>query len=159
MQHTLSVLVENKSGVLARVAGLFSGRGFNIQSLTVCQTEDEAMSRMTIVVNGDDAVLEQVSKQLNKLIDVIKVHDLHPNTFVETQLILVNVNCSSKERSEILQIVDIFNGKIVDVTAKSIIFEATGSGEKIESLVNLLSPFGIREMARTGSVALHKGLQ
>jgi acetolactate synthase-1/3 small subunit len=159
VQHTLSVLVENKSGVLARVAGLFSGRGFNIQSLTVCQTEDEAMSRMTIVVNGDDAVLEQVSKQLNKLIDVIKVHDLHPNTFVETQLILVNVNCSSKERSEILQIVDIFNGKIVDVTSKSIIFEATGSGEKIESLVNLLSPFGIREMARTGSVALHKGLQ
>lgn len=159
MQHTLSVLVENKSGVLARVAGLFSGRGFNISSLTVGETQDPTVSRMTIVVQGDDAVLEQVSKQLNKLIDVIKVQDLKGNTFVETQLVVIKIHCTSKERAEIIQIVDIFNGKILDVSAKSMILEVTGTGDKIESLIDLLGPFGIKEMARTGSVALAKALE
>lgn len=154
MQHTLSVLVENKSGVLARIAGLFSGRGFNIDSLSVGKTQDPSVSRMTIVVNGDDAVLEQVSKQLNRLIDVIKVLDLAENQFVETELILCKIHCNSKNRSEIIQIIDIFNGKILNVNEKTIIVEATGHGEKIQSLINLLKPFGIKEMATTGRVAL-----
>jgi len=157
VKHTLSVLVENKFGVLARVAGLFSGRGFNIDSLTVGETQDSSISRMTIVVHGDDAVLEQVTKQLNKLIDVIKVQDFQEKSYVETELALIKVYASSKNRSEILQIVDIFDGKIMDVTEKSVIIEITGACEKIDSLVNLLRPFGIKEMARTGKVALSKG--
>ena len=157
MQHTLSVLVENKFGVLSRIAGLFSGRGFNIKSLSVGETQDPTISRMTIVVDGDDAVLEQVNKQLNKLIDVIKVQDFANKTFVETELVLLKLHCNSKNRSEIIQIVDIFNGKIMDVTEKSIIIEATGSSDKIQSFINLLKPFGIKEMATTGRVALMQG--
>jgi len=157
VQHTLSVLVENKFGVLSRIAGLFSGRGFNINSLSVGETQDPTISRMTIVVDGDDAVLEQVNKQLNKLIDVIKVQDFAKKTFVETELVLLKLHCNSKNRSEIIQIVDIYNGKIMDVTEKSIIIEATGHGEKMQSFINLLKPFGIKEMATTGRVALMHG--
>lgn len=157
VKHTLSVLVENKFGVLARVAGLFSGRGFNIDSLTVGETQDSSISRMTIVVHGDDAVLEQVTKQLNKLIDVIKVQDFQDKYYVGTELALIKVYASSKNRSEILQIVDIFDGKIMDVTEKSAIIEITGISDKIDSFINLLRPFGIKEMARTGKVAIAKG--
>ena len=156
MKHTLSVLVENKSGVLARIAGLFSGRGFNIDSLTVGITHDPEISRMTIVVTGDDSVLEQVNKQLNKLIDIIKVQDFPSGSYVGTELVLAKVYASSKNRSEIIQIVDIFEGKIRDVSEKSMIIEATGETEKIESLISLLTPFGIKEIARTGKAALSK---
>jgi acetolactate synthase-1/3 small subunit len=157
VKHTVSVLVENKSGVLARVAGLFSGRGFNIDSLTVGETQDPSMSRMTIVVNGDDAVLEQVNKQLNKLIDVVKVQDFKTASFVEAELVVMKLHSNSKTRSEIVQIADIFHGKILDVTDKNIIIEATGTTDKVDSLINLLRPYGIKEMARTGKVALAKG--
>lgn len=157
MKHTVSVLVENKAGVLARVAGLFSGRGFNINSLTVGETQDPTMSRMTIVVSGDDSVLEQVNKQLNKLIDVIKVQDFKTGTFAESELIVLKVHASAKTRSEILQIVDIFQGKILDVTEKNVIIEATGTTDKLDSFISLIKPYGIKEMARTGKVALAKG--
>ncbi len=157
MKHTVSVLVENKAGVLARVAGLFSGRGFNISSLTVGETQDPTMSRMTIVVKGDDAVLEQVNKQLNKLIDVVKVQDFKTETFVDSELIMLKLHASSKNRAEIIQIVDIFHGKILDVTDKNVIVEATGPTEKVDSFLNLMRPYGIKEMARTGKVALSRG--
>ncbi|WP_406657780.1 acetolactate synthase small subunit [Methanolobus sp. ZRKC2] len=157
MRHTLSVLVENKYGVLSRVAGMFSRRGYNIDSLTVGVTEDPTISRMTIVVKGDDEVLEQVTKQLNKLIDVIRVTDLKSEETVERELALFKVNSDVTTRSEIMQIADIFRARIIDVAPRSMVIEVTGDETKIEAIEQLLRPFGIREMVRTGKVALRRG--
>ncbi len=157
MRHTLSVLVENRHGVLARVAGMFARRGYNIDSLTVGVTEDATISRMTIVVRGDDEVLEQVTKQLNKLIDVIRVSDLKAEDTVEREMALFKVNSDVNNRSEIMQIVDIFRARIIDVAPRSMIVEVTGDETKIEAIEQLLRPFGIKEMVRTGKVALRRG--
>ena len=157
MKHTLAVLVENKSGVLSRVAGLFSRRGYNIDSLAVGVTEDPTVSRMTIVVHGDDQVLEQVTKQLNKLIDVIRITDLSSEESVERELALIKVAADANSRSEIFQIVDIFRAGIVDVATKSVTIEVTGKSDKIVAIEQLLRPFGIKEMVRTGKIALSRG--
>ncbi|MEA1984899.1 MAG: acetolactate synthase small subunit [Euryarchaeota archaeon] len=159
MRHTLAVLVENKYGVLARVAGLFSRRGYNIDSLAVGVTEDPTISRMTIVVRGDDHVVEQVTKQLNKLIDVIRVTDLSSDESVERELALIKVNADATNRAEIIQIVDIFRARIIDVAARSLTIEITGDEGKIQAIQKLLKPFGIKEMVRTGRIALNRGLK
>jgi acetolactate synthase I/III small subunit len=156
-KHTISVLVENKFGVLSRVAGLFSARGYNIESLSVGETLDPAVSRMTLVVTGDEFVLEQVTKQLHKLIDVIKVSDLTDDRHVERELVLIRVNAEPQHRAEILRTVDIFRAKVVDVTPISFILEATGDDGKIEALIELLRPMGIQEIVRTGKVAIARG--
>ena len=157
MRHTLSVLVQNKPGVLARTAGLFSRRGYNIESLTVGVTENENISRMTIVVAGDDTVVEQVSKQLNKLIEVIKVSDLTKESYVDRELVLIKVTADSSNRGEIMQLADVFRARIVDVAAKSLIIEVTGDAEKITALIDTLKQFGIKEIVRTGTLALGRG--
>ncbi len=157
MKHTLAVLVENKSGVLSRVASLFSRRGYNIDSLAVGVTEDPEISRMTIVVHGDDHVLEQVTKQLNKLVDVIKVSDIGGDEAVERELALIKVAADVSTRAEIIQIADIFRARIVDVAPKSMTVEVTGDETKIEAIEKLLRQFGIKEMARTGKIALVRG--
>lgn len=157
MRHTLAVLVENKYGVLSRVAGMFSRRGYNIDSLTVGVTDDPTMSRMTIVVKGDDDVMEQVTKQLNKLIDVIRVIDLREEDSVERELALIKVKSDVNSRSEIMQIADVFRAHIIDVGSKSMTVEVTGDEGKITAIEQLLKPFGIKEMARTGKVALSRG--
>lgn len=157
MRHTLAVLVENKFGVLSRVAGLFARRGYNIDSLAVGVTENPNVSRMTLVVRGDDHVVEQVSKQLNKLIDVIRVTDLDADESVERELALIKVKSDKDTRAEIIQIVDIFRARIVDVASKSIIIEVTGDEEKIAAIEKLLKPFGIKELVRTGRIALTRG--
>jgi len=156
-RHTISVLVENRPGVLAKIAGLFSARGFNIDSLAVGETEVSDVSRMTIVVRGDDRVLEQVEKQLNKLPDVIKVSDFAGKEYVERDLVLIRVDANKSTRSEIIEIVDIFRAKIVDVARDSLIIEMTGDEEKILALIKLLKVYGIREMVRTGIVAMARG--
>jgi acetolactate synthase-1/3 small subunit len=157
MKHTISVLVENKPGVLTRISTLFAARGYNIDSLAVGETDDPTVSRMTIVVAGDEAILEQVKKQLNKLIDVIKVSDFLNVAHVERDLILLKVKADKSVRNEILQIVDIFRAKIVDVSANTVIIEMTGDEDKIQALINMLKPFGIKEMARTGIIAMARG--
>jgi len=157
MKHTLSVYVENRPGVLARIAGLFRRRGYNIHSLNVAPTEDPQYSKMTIVVDLEDKPLEQVTKQLHKLINVIKISDFKPDEAVERELALVKVNASSATRSEIIQIVDIFRGKIIDVARDSLTIEVTGTADKISALISLLKPYGIKDMARTGRVALARG--
>jgi len=157
MRHTLSVLVQNKPGVLARTAGLFSRRGYNIESLTVGVTENENVSRMTIVVAGDDTVVEQVTKQLNKLIEVIKVSDLTKESYVDRELVLIKVTADSSNRGEIMQLADVFRARIVDVAAKSLIIEVTGDAEKITALIDTLKQFGIKEIVRTGTLALGRG--
>lgn len=157
MRHTISVLVENKPGVLSRISSLFSARGFNIDSLAVGETEQHDMSRMTIVVKGDERILEQVMKQLNKLIDVIKVTDFVEQPHLERDLVLIKVNVGKGKRSEVLEIVDIFRARIVDVASNSVIVEMTGDEEKILALVSMLKPFGIKEMVRTGIVAMGRG--
>jgi acetolactate synthase-1/3 small subunit len=154
MRHTLSVLVENQPGVLARVAGLFSGRGFNITSLTVGETEDASTSRMTIVVAGDDAILEQITKQLNKLVDTIKIYDFTGEAHLERELALIKVQAEVRCRSEITQLVEIFRAKIVDVSERSFTLEITGTADKVNAFIELLRPFGIRELIRTGTVAI-----
>lgn len=156
MKHTISVLVENQFGVLARISGLFSGRGFNIDSLSVGETEDPSISRITLVVNGDDLILEQVMKQLNKLVDVIKVNDLTKNEYVDRELALIKVRSDSKTRAEIMQIVDIFRGKIVDVAPESITIEVTGTEDKVQGIMDLLREFGIREVVRSGKIAISR---
>lgn len=157
MRHTLSVLVENNPGVLARVAGLFSRRGFNIDSLAVGTTENPKISRMTIVVEGDDLVLEQVTKQLHKLIDVIKINDITSDTYVERELVLIKVFAEPSTRGEIMQIVDIFRAHIVDIGKKSLTVECTGDEGKIEAIIESLRPFGIKELVRTGKIAILRG--
>lgn len=157
MKHTLAVLVENKSGVLFRVASLFSRRGYNIESLAVGVTEDPKISRMTIVVDGDDRVLEQVTKQLNKLIDVIKVSDIGVDEAVERELALIKIAADVSTRTEIIQIADIFRARIVDVAPKSMTVEVTGDEAKIQAIEKLLRQFGIKEMVRTGKISLVRG--
>lgn len=156
MRHTISVLVENRFGVLARVAGLFSSRGFNIESLAVGETEDPSISRMTIVVDGDEKILEQVTKQLNKLIDTIKVNDLTGEDFIDRELILIKVHAPASSRSEILEIVDIFEAKIIDVKPAAVTIEITGNEHKIKSILDLLKGYGIKEMVRTGRIAISR---
>ena len=156
MRHTLSVLVENKFGVLTRIAGMFSGRGFNIDTLNVGPTLDPSRSRMTIVVMGDDAVLEQVTKQLNKLIDVIEIEDFRDNEYVDRELMLLRVNVDAQTRSEVMQICNIFRAKIIDVQPKNVAIELTGNESKIEKFLFLMEPFGISDLTRTGKVAVSR---
>jgi len=157
MRHTLAVLVENNPGVLARVAGLIRRRGFNIDSLAVGPTNDPTISRMTIVVEGDDLVLEQVIKQLRKLIEVIKVSDLTTEEHVDRELVLIKVKAEPAQRSQIIQLVDVFRAHIVDVGRETLIVEATGDEEKIRAIEEILRPFGIKEFVRTGKVAMLRG--
>ena len=156
-KHTISIQVENKFGVLSRVAGLFSARGYNIESLSVGETLDPTVSRMTIVVRGDEFVIEQVMKQLHKLIDVIKVTDLTDESHVERELVLIRVNAEPQHRAEIMRTADIFRAKIVDVTPQSFTIEATGDEGKLAALIELLRPMGIQELVRTGKVAIARG--
>ncbi|NCP78378.1 MAG: acetolactate synthase small subunit [Desulfuromonadales bacterium] len=157
MKHTISVLVENECGVLARVSGLFSGRGFNIESLSVAPTLDPDTSRMTIVTRGDDRILEQINKQLNKLISTIKVVDFTGEHYVERELALIKVTAESDSRAEVLRIVDIFRGKVVDVTPRSFTIEVTGAPDKIDAVLELLTPMGIKEIVRSGPVVIGRG--
>jgi acetolactate synthase-1/3 small subunit len=154
MRHTISVLVENKFGVLTRVAGLFSGRGYNIDTLNVAPTHDLTASRMTIVTRGDDATLEQIVKQLNKLADVIKVQDFRDGEYVDRELVLVKVSVDSKTRAEVMQVTDIFRAKIVDVQPKTLTIEVTGNESKIDKFLELMKTFGVVDLTRTGRVAM-----
>ncbi len=154
MRHTISVMVENRFGILARIASLFSARGFNIDSLAVGETEDPTVSSITMVVPGDDQIIEQVIKQLRKLIDVIKVVDLTGEDRIERELVLVKVTARGGDRAEIMRIVDIFRTKIVDVNPDAFIIEATGSEQKIRGILTLLKPFGIKKLIRTGKIAV-----
>ena len=155
-KHIISVKVENRSGVLARVAGLFSARGYNIDSLAVSETEDENVSVMTIVVRGDDRVIEQVKKQLNKLIDVIKISDHDITTSIQRELALIKVNAQPARRGEIYHLAEIFRAQIVAITPKTVTLEATGEPEKIENFIELLKPYSVRELIRTGRISLMK---
>jgi acetolactate synthase-1/3 small subunit len=154
MRHTISVLVENKFGALTRIAGLFSGRGYNIDTLNVAPTQDADVSRMTIVTRGDDATLDQIVKQLNKLINVLEVHDFREAEFIDRELVLVRVGVDAGARAEIMQITDIFRAKIVDVQPKSLTIEITGNESKIEKFLHLMEGFGVTELTRTGKIAL-----
>ncbi|MGV7929134.1 MAG: acetolactate synthase small subunit [Spirochaetota bacterium] len=156
MRHVISVKVENKSGVLARVAGLFSARGYNIDSLAVSQTEQEDVSMMTIVVRGDDRIIEQVKKQLNKLIDVIKVSDHSDYPSVQRELALVKVTAQPAKRSEVYQLAEIFRAEIVDISLKTITLELTGEPEKIDNFIELMRPYAIKELIRTGRISMNK---
>jgi acetolactate synthase I/III small subunit len=154
MRHTVSVLVENKFGVLTRVAGLFSGRGYNIDTLNVAPTQQANTSRMTIVTVGDDATLDQIVKQLNKLVNVLEVHDFRESEFIDRELVLVRVAVNAKSRAEIMQMTDIFRAKIVDVQPKSLTIEITGDESKIDKFLRLMATFGVLELTRTGKIAL-----
>jgi acetolactate synthase-1/3 small subunit len=153
-RHTISLLVDNQPGVLSRIAGMFSGRGFNIESLCVAETVNPLVSRITLVTSGDELIIEQINKQLNKLVNVIKVQDLTGTNFVERETALIKVRASPAQKAEILRLVDIFKCKVVDVNTTSYIIEVTGTGEKLEALLKLLKPMGIKEIARTGTSAL-----
>ena len=157
MRHTISVLVENEFGVLSRVAGLFSGRGFNIESLSVAETTDPTVSRITLVTRGDDQVLEQIEKQLNKLVSVIQVTDFTGTEHVERELVLIKVTAEDRTRAEVINIVDLFRGRIIDVSRTSYVVEVTGTEDKIHALIELLQPIGILEIVRTGKVAMFRG--
>lgn len=159
MHHTISILVENEFGVLARVSGLFSGRGFNIKSLTVAETLDPSISRITLETVGDDQIVEQITKQLNKLVCVIKVIDFQDAVHVKREMALIKVAADERTRSEVLNIVDIFRAKVIDVDPRSYIIEVTGDEEKITAILNLLKPLGIKEIVRTGKVAMQRGGQ
>lgn len=154
MKHTISVLLQNKPGVLSRVTGLFSGRGFNIESLCVAETLEKGVSCLTVVSRGDDAIIEQITKQLHKLIDVIKVTDISDQEFVEREMILIRMKAESHTRAEVLRVIDIFRGKVVDVSAKSYAVEITGSASKIKAVIDILRPIGIKEIIRTGTIAM-----
>jgi acetolactate synthase I/III small subunit len=155
--HTLSVLVESKPGVLARVAGLFSRRGFNIESLAVGPTENPDVSRMTIVVAVEDLPLEQVTKQLNKLVNILKIVELDPALAVRRELLLVKVRADATVRSQVLEAVQLFRAKVVDVSPEALTVEATGTADKIEALLRMLEPYGVREMVQSGMVAIGRG--
>ncbi len=157
IRHTLSVLVENKPGVLARVAGLFSRRGFNIESLAVGPTENADVSRMTIVVNVEDLPLEQVTKQLNKLVNVLKIVEMDPAASVQRELVLVKVRADMAVRSQVLETVQLFRAKVVDVAQDALTVEATGTRDKLDALIRMLEPFGIRELVQSGMVAVGRG--
>lgn len=153
-KHTIGVLVENHFGVLARVSALFSARGYNIDSLCVGETEDPSVSRMTVVVRGDDRVLDQIIKQLNKLVDTIEVINLTSADFVERELVMIKVAADGKHRSEVIEIANVFRAKVVDVSNKSMIVEVTGSEGKVEAFIDMMRPFGIEEVVRTGEIAI-----
>ncbi len=155
-RHTISVLVENKFNALSRIAGLFSAKGYNIESLSVGPTEDETVSRMTIVTEGDDPIIEQITKQLHKLIDTIKVIDLTFESFVERELVLLKIQTTAATRPEIMQIAEIFRAKVVDISPRTLTLEATGSRQKVDAIIKMLKPFVIKELARTGQVALKR---
>jgi len=157
MRHIISILVENEAGALSRISGLFSARGYNIESLSVGETLDPSVSRMTLVVRGDEFIIEQVTKQLHKLIDVIKVTDLTDEGHVERELVLIRVNAEPANRAEILRTAEIFRARVVDVTPVSFVLEATGDEGKLEALIELLRPIGIQELVRTGKVAIARG--
>lgn len=154
MRHTISILVENKFGALTRIAGLFSGRGFNIDTLNVAPTHEANTSRMTIVTRGNDATLEQIVKQLNKLVEVLRVQDFRDGEYIDRELVMVKVSVDPKSRSEVMQITDIFRAKIVDVQPDTLTVEITGGGGKIEKFLDLMKPFGILDLTRTGMIAL-----
>lgn len=156
MRHTISVLVENKFGVLARIAGLFSGRGFNIDTLNVAPTHDPEVSRVTAVVRGDDSVLDQITKQLKKLINVIEVHDFQTGQAVSRELVMVKLTATSETRSEIIQICELFRAKIINVNHDNVVCEITGDEGKITAFLNLIEPFGIEELGRTGNLAMRR---
>jgi acetolactate synthase-1/3 small subunit len=158
-KHTIALLVENRFGAFTRIAGLFAAKGYNIDSLSVGPTDEQDVSRMTIVTHGDDQVIEQIIKQLNKLIDTIKVVDLTFESFVERELALVKVQSTSETRSEIMQVAEIFRAKVVDISPKTLTLEATGSLPKVDAIIAMLKPFGIKELARTGRVALKREFQ
>ena len=158
MRHIISILVENQFGVLARVSGLFSARGYNIDSLCVAETEDPAVSRMTVVVRGDDLVLAQIEKQLKKLVETIDVEDLTGIAHVERELVMVRVKAKGKKRSEVIEIANIFRAKVVDLSPDSIVVEATGSAGKVKAFVDMMHPFGIEELVRTGKIAIGRSL-
>jgi acetolactate synthase-1/3 small subunit len=159
MRHVISALVINEPGVLARVAGMFSARGFNIDSLVVGRTEDPKLSRMTIVVHGDDNTLDQVSKQLAKLVEVVNVHDFQGSAYVERDLVLATVNVEPNRRGEIIEIVSLFRGRVVDVAPETMMVELSGTEEKLEACLELLKPYGVVELARTGVIAMTRGMQ
>ena len=154
MRHTISVLVENKFGVLTRIAGLFSGRGYNIDTLNVAPTQDPDISRMSLVTRGDDATVEQIIKQLKKLVNVLEVQDFREGEYVDRELVLIKVSVDSKSRAEVMQITDIFRAKIVDVQPKSLTVEITGDESKVEKFINLMGTFGILALTRTCKVAM-----
>jgi len=154
--HTISILVENRFGAFVRVAGLFAAKGYNIDSISVGPTEDDSVSRMTIVTHGIDGIIEQITKQLNKLIDTLKVTDLTYDSFVERDLALIKVQTTPESRSEIMQIVEVFRAKIIDISPKTLTVEAVGSGNKVDAIIKMLKPFVIKEIARTGRVALKR---
>jgi acetolactate synthase-1/3 small subunit len=154
MRHVISVLVDNEPGVLSRISGLFSGRGFNIESLNVAETLDPSISRMTLVTDGNEQIIEQIIKQLNKLVNVIKVFDLTGSDFVEREMAMIRVNAEAGSRAEVLRILEIFRGRVVDVSPKSYTFEITGDEKKIQAVIELLAPFGIIEIVRTGKMAI-----
>jgi acetolactate synthase-1/3 small subunit len=158
-RHTISILVENQFGAFNRIAGLFAAKGYNIDSLSVGPTEEGDVSRMTVVTRGDDQIIEQIIKQLNKVIDTIKVVDLTFESFVERELVLVKVQSRTDTRSEIMQIAEIFRAKVVDISPKTLTLEATGSQQKVDAIIKMLKPFGIKELARTGRVALKREFQ
>lgn len=154
MRHTISILVENKFGVLSRISGLFSGRGYNIESLSVGETIDPQISIMTIVTSGDDQVIEQINKQLNKLIDVIKVVDMTELDHVEREMVLIKIAPRSEDKAEVLRLTEIFRGRVVDSSQKTYTLEITGDEKKIAALLDLLKPMGIKEFVRTGKIAI-----
>lgn len=159
MKHTISVLLQNKPGVLSRVTGLFSGRGFNIESLCVAETMDPGISCMTLVSRGDEQIIEQITKHLHKLIDVIKVTDISEMEYVEREMVLIRVNADTNTRAEVLRVIDIFRGKVVDVSAKSYAVEITGSASKIQAVIDILRPIGIKEIVRTGTIAMARAVK
>ncbi len=158
-KHTISILVENRFGAFNRIAGLFAAKGYNIDSMTVGPTEESDISRMIIVTRGDDTVIEQIIKQLNKLIDTIKVIDLTFENFVERDLVLLKIQTTVQTRSEIMQIAEIFRAKVVDISSKTLTLECTGGENKTDAFINMLKPFGIKELSRTGRVALKREFQ
>jgi acetolactate synthase-1/3 small subunit len=159
MKHTITVLVENEFGVLARVAGLFSGRGFNIDSLSVAETQEEGVSLITLVTRGDDQIIEQIIKQLHKLVNVLKVNDMQEGTYLDRELVMVKLHASEETKPEILRLVEIFRGRIIDVSPRSYTVEVTGDDNKIKAVLELMRPLGMREIVRTGKVAMPRGAQ
>lgn len=159
MKHVISALVQNQPGVLARVAGMFAARGFNIDSLVVGRTEDPDLSRMTIVVVGDNSVLEQVRKQLGKVVPVVRIRDFNDVARVERDLMLIRVHVAPAKRPEVITLVDLFRGRVVDVASSSIMVELAGPEEKLEAFVDIVRPYGIQELARTGVIAMQRGNQ
>ncbi|MBU0484173.1 MAG: acetolactate synthase small subunit [Proteobacteria bacterium] len=154
MKHTISVLLQNKPGVLSRVTGLFSGRGFNIESLSVAQTLEPEVSCLTLVTSGEDNIIEQITKQLHKLIDVIKVTDMSETEYVEREMAIIRVKAEAGTRAEVLRVIDIFRGKVVDVSSKSYAVEITGNASKINAVIDILRPIGIQEIVKTGTIAM-----